>query len=249
MNLKDPERYSRHILLKDFGLNGQQKIWNAHALIIGAGGLGSPTAYYMASAGIGQITLIDDDRVELSNLQRQILHETHAIGEYKAISGQKTLHRINPDVKVTPVLKRLDLNLMRELSQNVSVVIDCCDNFATRQVVNKVCVEKSLPLVSASALAFDGQIAVFDLRQKDAPCYSCLYSEDLSFTDRKAAQFGVFAPMLGIMGSMQAAEALKLIAEIGTSLNNRFLIFDALTTRFTEMTIFKNPDCPVCSKI
>ncbi|NLC23773.1 HesA/MoeB/ThiF family protein [Oxalobacter vibrioformis] len=246
-NTQSRERYSRHILLDELGESGQEKIRRAHILAVGAGGLGSPACYYMASAGIGKITLVDDDRVELSNLQRQILHPTDRIGENKALSGAMTIRQLNPDVEVIPVTSRLDTGLIHALLQDVTLVMDCSDNFATRHVINNACVARKIPLVSGAALRFDGQVCVFDLRRADAPCYSCLYSADLDFTDRKAAQFGVFAPMIGAIGTIQAAEALKLIAGIGESLSGRLLLLDALKMQWTEILIERSPQCPVCA--
>ena len=242
------ERYSRHILLTELGEAGQKKIRQAHALVIGAGGLGSPACYYMASAGTGRITLVDDDRVELSNLQRQILHFTDRIGENKAHSGARTIGQINPDVQVIPVTERLDAGLLESLIEDVTVVLDCTDNFATRHIINRVCVARRVPLVSGTALRFDGQVSLFDLRRDDAPCYACFYSADMEFVDRKAAQHGVFAPMIGAIGTIQAMEALKLIAGIGKSLSQRVLLFDALEVKWTEMYLERDPQCQVCAK-
>lgn len=248
MNELQSERYSRHILLKELGMDGQEKILAAHALIIGAGGLGSPACYYLASAGIGKITLVDNDTVDLSNLQRQILHTTDRIGQPKAFSGKTTLAKINPDVHVVALNERPDESRLHELAQSASVVLDCTDNFATRHTINRVCVASRRPLVSGAALQFDGQVSVYDMRRDDAPCYSCLFSADQPFTDRKAAQFGVFAPVVGIIGITQAAEALKLVAGIGQSLAGTLLILDALNMEWTRMQLDRNPDCPVCGK-
>ncbi len=248
MNKLQSERYSRHILLKELGMDGQEKILAAHALVIGAGGLGSPACYYLASAGIGKITLVDDDTVELTNLQRQILHTTDRIGQPKALSGKKTLAEINPDVEVIALSERPDESRLHELVQGVSVVLDCTDNFATRHTINRICVANKLPLVSGAALRFDGQISVYDMRKKDAPCYSCLFAADQPFRDMKAAEYGVFAPIVGIIGTIQAAEALKLVASIGQSLAGALLILDGLKMEWTRMQLDRNPDCPVCGK-
>lgn len=246
MNKLQSERYSRHILLKELGMGGQEKILAAHALVIGAGGLGSPACYYLASAGIGKITLVDDDTVDLSNLQRQILHTTDRIGQPKALSGKTTIAQINPDVEVMALNERPDESRLHELVQNVSIVLDCTDNFATRHTINRVCVVSRLPLVSGAALQFDGQVSVYDMRKDDAPCYSCLFSADQLYTDRKAAQFGVFAPVVGIIGITQAAEALKLVAGIGQSLAGTLLILNALKMEWSRIRLDRNPDCPVC---
>ena len=248
-NHDEDERYSRHVLLTELGQEGQKKIRRAHALVVGAGGLGSPACYYMASAGTGRITLVDDDSVELSNLQRQILHFTDRIGENKAHSGARTIRQLNPDVEVIPVTGRLDTELLQRLIEDVMVVLDCTDNFATRHIINRVCVARRVPLVSGTALRFDGQVAVFDLRRDDAPCYSCFYSADMDFVDRKAAQHGVFAPMIGAIGTIQAMEAIKLIAGIGRSLSQRVLLFDALEVKWTEMQLERDPKCQVCAKL
>ncbi|MDL2283641.1 HesA/MoeB/ThiF family protein [Oxalobacter sp. OttesenSCG-928-P03] len=248
MNEQQSERYSRHILLNELGMAGQEKILAAHALVIGAGGLGSPACYYLASGGIGKITLVDDDTVDLSNLQRQILHTTDRIGESKALSGKKTLAGINPDITVTALNERPDESRLNELVADATVVLDCSDNFATRHTINRVCVANRRALVSGAALRFDGQISVYDMRQSDAPCYSCLFSADQPFEDMKAAQHGVFAPVVGIIGTMQAAEALKLVAGIGESLAGSLLILDGLKMTWARMRLEKNPDCPVCGK-
>lgn len=248
MNKLQSERYSRHILLKELGMAGQEKILAAHALVIGAGGLGSPACYYLASAGIGKISLVDDDTVDLSNLQRQILHTTNRVGQPKALSGKTTLGQINPDVEVIALSERPDESRLYELIQNVSVVLDCTDNFATRHIINRVCVASRRPLVSGAALQFDGQVSVYDMRQDDAPCYSCLFPADQPFTDRKAAQYGVFAPIVGIIGTIQAAEALKLIVGMGESLAGAVLILNGLRMEWTRIQLERNPDCPVCGK-
>lgn len=247
MNEHQAERYSRHILLNELGMEGQEKILASHALVIGAGGLGSPVSYYLASGGIGKITLVDDDTVDLTNLQRQILHTTDRIGEPKAVSGKKTLAQINPDVTVVPLTERLNESRLQVLVQDATVVLDCTDNFATRHIINRVCVANRRPLVSGAALRFDGQVSVYDMRRDEAPCYSCLFSADQEFKDRKAAQYGVFAPVVGIIGTIQAAEALKLIAGIGQSLAGSLLLLDGLKMEWTRIGLNRNPDCPVCS--
>lgn len=248
MNQRQSDRYSRHILLKELGVDGQEKILAAHALVIGAGGLGSPVCYYLASAGVGKITLVDNDTVDLSNLQRQILHTTDRIGQPKALSGKTTLAKINPEVEVIALNERPDESRLHELARHVTVVLDCTDNFATRHIINRVCVASRRPLVSGAALQFDGQVSVYDMRRDDTPCYSCLYSADQPFVDRKAAQYGVFAPVVGIIGVTQAAEALKLIAGIGESLAGTLLLLDALKMEWTRMRLDRNPDCPVCGR-
>jgi molybdopterin/thiamine biosynthesis adenylyltransferase len=239
-------RYSRHILLPQIGIEGQQRLLAARVLIIGAGGLGSPAALYLASAGIGNIVLADGDTVDLTNLQRQILHVTAAIGQPKAESGRDTLARINPDCLVTPILERLaGVRLENEVAA-VDVVLDCSDNFATRHAVNRACVRHGKPLVSGAAIRFDGQVAVFDSRQIDAPCYHCLFPEAGEVEEVRCAVMGVFAPLTGIIGSVQAAEALKLLIGCGTTLAGRLLLLDGLAMEWREIRIPRDPDCSVC---
>ena len=240
-------RYSRHILLDEIGTEGQEKIATAHILLIGAGGLGSPAALYLAASGIGTLTIIDDDVVDLTNLQRQIVHTAAGIGTNKAISAANTLQALNPETLVVPVTQRA---LGDELSARVAaadVVIDCCDNFATRHAVNRACVQHRKPLVSGAATRFAGQLTVFDPRQSASPCYHCLFDEAGEEGDGPCATFGVFAPLVGIIGSMQAAEALKLLMGIGESPVGRLLLLDALTMRWRESRFGKDPACPVCA--
>jgi adenylyltransferase/sulfurtransferase len=238
-------RYSRHILLNEIGVEGQQRLRDAHMLVIGAGGLGSPAAFYLASAGVGRITLVDGDNVDLTNLQRQILHTTDRIGQPKAMSGQATLAAINPQVEVIPRTQRVAEAELDELVRAATLVLDCSDNFATRHAVNRACVEHRRPLVSGAAIRFDGQLAVFDLTRADSPCYACLFPEGDS-EDELCAVMGVFAPVTGIIGTLQAAEALKLAARTGESLSGRLLLLDALTMSFRTLTVPRDPDCPVC---
>jgi len=240
-------RYSRHILLDNFGIEAQQQLLNAHALIVGAGGLGSPAALYLAAAGIGRITLIDDDDVDLTNLQRQILHATTSIGEPKVFSGKAALARINPDVTVTALKERaVDANLTA-LAATASVVLDCSDNFATRHAVNRACTAAGVPLVSGAATAFDGQLSVFDTRHAKSPCYACLFPPNGQTRDVNCATMGVFAPLVGIIGAVQASEALKLVAGIGTTLAGRLLLFNAMHTEWTCIGIDRDPACTTCS--
>jgi adenylyltransferase/sulfurtransferase len=241
-------RYSRHILLPEIDVAGQQKLVAAHALVVGAGGLGSPAAIYLASAGIGHITLADADEVDLTNLQRQILHTTAAVGRPKVESGQDTLARINPEVKVTALQSRLAGAELDALVATCDVVLDCCDNFATRHAVNRACVKHKKPLVSGAGVRFDGQISVFDMRRADSPCYHCLFAEDAEFEETRCAVMGVFAPLTGIIGTMQAAEALKLVAGVGETLCGRVLLLDALSMQWREIRLKKDPGCAVCSK-
>ena len=239
-------RYSRHILLPQIGIEGQDKLLAAHALVIGAGGLGSPAAMYLASAGLGRISLADGDSVDLTNLQRQILHTTAAVGRAKAYSGQDTLAQLNPEVEVAAISERLEGERLDRLIASVDVVLDCCDNFATRHAVNRACVEHRKPLVSGAAVRFDGQLAVFDLRRPDAPCYNCLFPEDAEAEETRCAVMGVFAPLTGIIGAAQAAEALKLLCGVGESLNGRLLLFDCLGMEWRSVKLAKDPACKVC---
>ena len=240
-------RYSRHILLDEIGIEGQEKILAAHALVIGAGGLGSPAAYYLASAGIGKITLIDNDTVDLTNLQRQILHTTERVGQPKAESGKLALEKINPEVKVAALTERAEGERLDELVRNATVVLDCSDNFITRHAVNRACAAHKVPLVSGAAIRLDGQISVFDTRRPDAPCYACLFPPEQQFEETLCSTMGVFAPLVGIIGTMQAAEALKIVVGIGESLAGRLLLLDARTMEWTSIKVTRNPACPVCA--
>jgi adenylyltransferase/sulfurtransferase len=238
-------RYSRHILLDEIGVEGQERIRAASMLVIGAGGLGSPAAYYLASAGVAKITLVDGDTVDLTNLQRQILHTTERIGVPKAESGRTTLAAINPDVEVVPVVRRVDADTLDALARDATIVLDCTDNFATRHAVNRACVAHRKPLVSGAAIRFDGQLAVFDLRRSDSPCYACLFPEGEG-EDELCAIMGVFAPLTGIVGTLQAAEALKLAAGVGESLSGKLLMLDARDMQFRTVRVPRDPGCAVC---
>lgn len=239
-------RYSRHILLDALGIEGQQRILDSHALIVGAGGLGSPAALYLAAAGIGRITLVDDDVVDLTNLQRQILHTEARVGLAKAESGRQALAAINPAVEVIPVQERLSGATLDARVTAADIVLDCTDNFATRHAINRACVRHRKPLVSGAAIRFDGQVSVYDLARDDAPCYHCLFPEAEDIEEVRCAVMGVFAPLTGIVGTMQAAEALKLIAGIGESLNGRLLLLDALNMAWRTVKFRRDPDCAVC---
>lgn len=244
------QRYSRHILLNEIGIEGQTRIHNCRMLVIGAGGLGSPAAYYLASAGVGRITLVDGDTVDLTNLQRQILHTTDRIGSSKAESGRRTLAAINPQVNVVALGERLEGEALDAQVAAHDIVLDCSDNFATRQAVNRACVVHRKALVSGAAIRFDGQLAVFDRRQPAAPCYACLFPPGEG-EDELCATMGVFAPLTGIIGTLQAAEALKLAAgesqAVGESMSGRLLLVDALTMQLRTVRVPKDPHCPVCS--
>lgn len=240
-------RYSRHILLDEIGIAGQQRILDSHVLIVGAGGLGSPAAIYLASAGIGKITLADDDLVDASNLQRQILHDEARIGTAKVESGKQALRAINPEIDVVALQCRLVAADLDALLGSVDLVLDCSDNFATRHAINRACVHHRKPLVSGAAIRFSGQISVYNLALEDAPCYHCLFPEGEDVEELRCAVTGVFAPLTGIIGTMQAAEALKLVAGIGETLNGRLLQLDALTMAWRTVKFRRDPACPVCA--
>jgi len=242
-------RYSRHILLPEIGIEGQEKFLTSAALVIGAGGLGSPVALYLAAAGVGTITLADGDAVDLTNLQRQILHTTESIGKPKAASGREALAKINPEVKVVPLQRRLEGEELDRLVAGASVVLDCSDNFATRHAVNRACVRHRRPLVSGAAVRFDGQVSVFDLRDDLSPCYHCLFPENAELEEVRCAVMGVFAPLTGIIGAVQAAEALKLLAGAGDTLKGRLLILDALAMQWRTVKLARDPSCAVCAKV
>jgi adenylyltransferase/sulfurtransferase len=240
-------RYSRHILLPEIGIEGQERLLAAHALVIGAGGLGSPLVLYLASAGVGRITICDGDAVDLTNLQRQIVHRTESIGRAKVDSARATLRSINPEVEVIAVHERLSGERLLELAANADVVLDGSDNFATRHAVNRACVRLRKPLVSGAAVRFDGQVAVFDLRRADAPCYACLFPDTEDTEEVRCAVMGVFAPITGIIGTLQAAEALKVLMGIGEPLSARLLLVDALAMELRTIKFAKDAACAVCS--
>ena len=241
-------RYSRHILLDDIGIEGQERIRAAHALVIGAGGLGSPVAMYLAAAGIGTLTVTDHDTVDLTNLQRQIAHRTASVGSPKVESLRQTLQALNPLVQVNALPIRADAETLDALVQAADVVLDCCDNFKTRQAVNAACVRHGKPLVSGAAIQFDGQISVYDTRDAQAPCYACTFPPDVTFEEVRCSTMGVFAPLVGIIGSMQAAEALKLLTGAGCTLNGRLLMLDGRAMEWNEIRLPRNPACPVCGQ-
>jgi len=246
MNDQQLLRYSRHLLLDPIGIEGQERIVAAHALVIGAGGLGSPAALYLASAGVGRITLADGDTVDLTNLQRQILHTQERIGAMKAISGKTALGQINPEVRVDAVCERLAGAALDAAVAAADVVLDCCDNFATRHAVNRACVRRRKPLVSGAAIRFDGQLSVFDPRRDASPCYHCLFPEGEDVEEVRCAVMGVFAPLTGIVGAMQAAEALKLVAGCGEAAVGRLLLLDGLAMEWRSVKFSRDPGCAVC---
>jgi molybdopterin/thiamine biosynthesis adenylyltransferase len=247
MNDNQLLRYSRHILLDEIGIEGQARLLGAHALVIGAGGLGSPAALYLAASGVGRITLVDDDEVDLTNLQRQIMHTSARVGQPKVESAKQALHAINPGIEVIALRERAGPQRLLELAQTASVVLDCSDNFATRHALNRACFAAGVPLVAGAAIRFDGQISVFDPRAASSPCYACLFPEDGKFEDVACSTMGVFAPLVGVIGAMQAAEALKLLAQAGPSLAGRLLLLDGRAMEWTSIGLARNPACPVCS--
>lgn len=246
MNDQQLLRYSRHILLDQIGIEGQQRLLDARVLIIGLGGLGSPAALYLAASGVGRLTLCDHDTVELSNLQRQIIHRTSSIGQPKVGSAQAALHDINPEVEYIALAVRADAGQLAELVAVADTVLDCSDNFATRYAVNRACLVQRKPLVSGAAIKFDGQVAVFDFRRADAPCYNCLFPEDSLAAELRCATTGVFAPLVGIIGTLQAAEALKLLAGIERGLSGKLLTIDALDMNIMRSNLSKDPGCSIC---
>jgi molybdopterin/thiamine biosynthesis adenylyltransferase len=239
-------RYSRHILLDEIGIEGQTRLLQSHALVIGAGGLGSPVALYLGTAGVGRITLVDHDTVDVTNLQRQIAHNLSRLGSPKAESARATINAINPDVQVIPVILRADAAWLDEAVQGADVVIDCSDNFGTRHAVNTACVAHRKPLVSGAAIGFDGQVSVYDSRQAHAPCYACIFPAESTFEEVRCSTMGVFAPLVGIIGTVQAAEALKLLMGVGSSLAGRLQMLDARTMEWTEIRMARQPGCAVC---
>ena len=239
-------RYSRHILLPQIGYEGQQKLVEGHALIIGAGGLGAPAALYLAAGGVGRLTICDFDAVDLTNLQRQIIHTTQSVGLNKAISAQQTLAAINPEVTVQTIDRRMDAAELMRLAAEADVVIDCSDNFETRYALNQVCVTLRKPLVSGAAIGFEGQVTVFDHRNDDSPCYQCLFPDMGAEEAMRCAENGVFAPLVGMIGTTQAAEAMKLLLGLGASLQGRLLLLDALAMEWRSIRLHRDPACKVC---
>jgi molybdopterin-synthase adenylyltransferase len=239
-------RFSRHILLDPIGIEGQERFLQSRVLVVGAGGLGCPAALYMAAAGVGTLVIADDDTVDLTNLQRQILHRDSTVGHPKVESARAALHDINPGTEVITLQARLTGDALLAEVAAADVVLDCCDNFATRHAINRACVATRTPLVSGAAIRFDGQVAVFDSREPDAPCYHCLFPEGGDADEVRCAVMGVFAPLTGIIGTMQAAEALKLLAQTGKSLAGRLLLLDALGMEWRSIALPRDADCVVC---
>jgi len=240
-------RYSRHILLPDIEYSGQKILLNSHCLIVGAGGLGSPASIYLASSGIGKITICDFDDVDISNLQRQILHSDQSIGKNKALSAAQFLNKVNPEIIITAIGKKLNIDAMADIAKDVDVIIDCSDNFETRYALNKIAFDLKKPLVSGAAIKFDGQISVFDFRKMSSPCYECLFPDTNTEEELRCADHGVFSPIVGIIGSTQAAEAIKIILDIGNSLMGRLLLLDAKDMTWKTIKIVKDKRCRVCS--
>jgi len=240
-------RYSRHILLPELGVDAQERFTRAHALIVGVGGLGNPAAQFLAAAGVRTLTLVDGDRVDLTNLQRQILFDTSAIGRDKVEAAGQRIAAVNPDVRVVQIAVRVGDSELLPLARAADVILDCSDNFATRHAVNRASVAAKKPLVSGAAIRFDGQFAVFDPRDAASPCYHCLFGEGDEFEETHCATMGVFAPLVGIVGATQAAEALKLIAGVGRTMAGRLLLLDALAMEWREVRVLKDPHCPVCA--
>ncbi|WP_018986904.1 HesA/MoeB/ThiF family protein [Methylophilus methylotrophus] len=239
-------RYSRHIMLPQIEYAGQEELTQSHALIIGAGGLGAPVAMYLAAAGVGTLTICDFDQVDLTNLQRQIIHTTAAVGQNKALSAQATIAKLNPEVKVYAETIRLNEDALAGRVSVADVVIDCSDNFVTRYLLNQLCFNHKTPLVSGAAIRFEGQLSVFDFRHEDSPCYHCLYPDVGDDQELRCADNGVFAPLVGMVGTAQAAEALKILLDIGHTMQGRLLLLDALNAEWRTIRLKKDASCAVC---
>jgi molybdopterin/thiamine biosynthesis adenylyltransferase len=246
MNDQQLLRYARHLMLDEIGVEGQQRLLQAHALVVGAGGLGSPVAMYLGTAGVGRLTVVDHDDVDLTNLQRQIAHNLSRVGQPKADSVRATVAAINPDVQLRALVRRADAALLDDLVPQADVVVDCTDNFGTRHAINAACVKHRKPLVSGAAIGWDAQISVYDTRQPQAPCYACLFPPEAAYEDVACATMGVFAPLVGIVGSVQAAEALKLLAGCGRTLAGRLLMLDARNMAWDSIAIARHAGCAVC---
>ena len=248
MNDEQLLRYSRHILLDELGIEGQQRLIDSHALIVGAGGLGSPVAMYLAASGVGHITIADHDVVDLTNLQRQIAHTTARVGQAKVASATQAMQALNPEVRVTALAHQLNAAELDTLVPTAQVVVDCCDNFATRQAVNAACVAHRVPLVSGAAIRMDAQLAVYDARDAQSPCYACIFPPDQAPEEVQCATLGVLAPLVGVVGSLQAMEAVKLLAGLGSRLTGRLQMLDGRSLEWNEVRLQRNPSCPVCGQ-
>jgi len=246
MNDEQLLRYSRHLLLEEIDVVGQEKLLSAHALVIGAGGLGSAAAPYLAAAGVGHITLIDHDDVELTNLQRQIMHAESSVGKSKVSSGKEFLQRLNSTIQIETIQAKATTSLLDELLPSVHIVLDCTDNFSTRHFINAACVKHQIPLVSGSALQLDGQVSVFNPRDPSSPCYACIFSPSEQFEEVSCSSMGVFSPLVGIIGAMQAAQALQVLIGFGEPLVGRMLLWNVRTTQIDEIRISRNAECLVC---
>ena len=247
MNDQQLLRYARHVMLDEIGIEGQQRLLDAHALVIGAGGLGSPALLYLATAGVGRVTVVDHDHVELTNLQRQIAHGQSRLGLAKAESACASMAALNPGPQFRAVMARADAALLAELVPQADVVLDCTDNFKTRHLINAACVRHGKPLVSGAAIGWDAQISVYDTRDAAAPCYACLFPAEATFEEVACATLGVFAPLVGIVGSMQAAEALKILTRTGKPLAGQLLMLDARNMHWDHVRLGRQAHCPVCS--
>jgi adenylyltransferase/sulfurtransferase len=245
----DPQllRYSRHILLAEVGIEGQERLRASHALVVGAGGLGCPAALYLAASGIGKLTLADPDKVDLTNLQRQVLYRTDSVGAAKVDAARSALAALNPDVGIFTLRKRLEGKELLDLVSAADVVLDCSDNFATRHALNRACVQMMKPLVSGAAIRFDAQLMVFDLREKTSPCYACIFPEDGAAEEVQCSTMGVFAPLTGVVGALQAMEAAKLLMGAGDTLNGRLLLLDAKQSEWRTVRVTRDPTCAVCA--
>ena len=242
-------RYSRHILLEEWGVEGQERVINAHALVIGAGGLGSPVALYLASAGVGHITLVDHDTVDVTNLQRQIAHTDARVGQLKVASLKTAMLQINPDIQIDAHALKVDAANLDGWVSQADVVLDCTDNFATRHAINAACVTHRKPLVSGAALRLDGQLAVYDTQQSNAPCYACVFPPTQDFAEERCATMGVLAPLVGVIGSLQATEALKILSGMGSTLQGQLMMFNAQHMEWQTLQTHRNIDCPVCGPL
>jgi molybdopterin/thiamine biosynthesis adenylyltransferase len=240
-------RYSRHILLDDLGLEGQERLLNARVLMIGAGGLGSSAGLFLGSAGVGHLTVVDHDVVDATNLQRQIAHNLARVGQPKAESMRAAIAAINPDVVVHTVTQRADDALLAELVAQADVVLDCTDNFTTRHAINHACFAQGKPLVSGAAIRMDGQLSVYDPRDATSPCYACVFPQTAGLEETRCATMGVFAPLVGIVGTMQAAEALKIASGIGSAMAGRLLMLDGRRMEWTDIRLPRLSSCPVCA--
>ncbi len=240
-------RYSRHIMLPQIEYAGQETLTRSHALVVGAGGLGAPVAMYLAAAGVGTLTICDFDQVDLTNLQRQIIHTTEAVGQNKALSAQATIARLNPEIAVHAETERLSDEAMAVRVRAADVVIDCSDNFATRYLLNRLCFAHKTPLVSGAAIRFEGQLSVFDFRHDESPCYHCLYPDVGDDQALRCADNGVFAPLVGMIGTAQAAEAIKVLLRTGQTMQGRLLLLDALSAEWRTVRLKKDPHCAVCA--